>query len=175
MLTFRQFVTEVRRPPSVGWLTTDAKPRGADETTPEVVSPGAFSLKSVKNRRFMFQPSTRVLVLGGNDIGTSSHSTDFADAHAPGNFGGWIGTGGRYKAGIVHFAPGFSVATAHAYAAVRHVVDRGDDDAADDFIKTLEFFVSHGGSKQTAVRGLMLDADTPFETTVAKSFPWVKT
>ena len=168
MLSFRQFVTEDRRPR--GWhslgTVADATLSHTNDAglTPQIVPTHAFNLLRVKNRRFLYSPDRDVLVPGSHDINDSSHAEEFADAHAPGTFDdyvrGWIGTGGRFAAGVVHFAPGLT-----------HEQGRNYPDRADDFLKTLEFFTDHGATGKTVVRGFMLAKDTPFETTIKKSYP----
>lgn len=77
-------------------------------------------LSRVNNRRFMLNPKTGTLILGdekyghGADLVAGSHSEEFFDSGVKENFDdfirGWIGytAKGRYKNGIIHFAPSIS-------------------------------------------------------------------
>lgn len=77
-------------------------------------------LSRVDNRRFMLNPKTGTLILGdekyghGADLVAGSHSEEFFDSGVKENFDdfirGWIGytARGRYKNGIIHFAPSIS-------------------------------------------------------------------
>lgn len=69
-------------------------------------------MQQIDNRRFMFSPKTGVLVLGRQYKETSlvnaSHAVELADAGITKGFDdfvrGWIGTGGAYPKGVIHFA-----------------------------------------------------------------------
>lgn len=78
--------------------------------------------KNVGNRRFMFNPKTGTLLLGGEDVEkgsrkmVSSHAEEFHDARITENFDdfvrGWFGYNSRqYRHGIIHFAPAICEAT----------------------------------------------------------------
>ena len=78
--------------------------------------------KNVGNRRFMFNPKTGTLLLGGEDVEkgsrkmVSSHAEEFHDAGIAENFDdfvrGWLGYNSRqYRHGIIHFAPCICEAT----------------------------------------------------------------
>ncbi len=73
-----------------------------------------FDFKSIDNRRFIYDPVSRRFVIGGilpkgrNLIG--SHAEDWFNVTGSNKYfdrcvRGWIGTGGSYKNGIIHFAP----------------------------------------------------------------------
>lgn len=85
----------------------------ADPDAYKFVGPGAIK---GENRRFMFHAATGTLLLGGKQgAAHGSHAEEFAEVQAakpskvPGKFDdyvrGWIGQGGSYKHGVVHFAP----------------------------------------------------------------------
>ena len=67
------------------------------------------ALPKVFNRRFMFNPLTQELLLGGDDISVSSHAVEWEEAGAKGRFDdavrGWVGRGRGYAQGVIHFAP----------------------------------------------------------------------
>lgn len=73
----------------------------------------AIDMQQIDNRRFMFSPKTGVLVLGRQYKETSfvnaSHAVELADAGITKGFDdfvrGWIGIGGDYPKGVIHFAP----------------------------------------------------------------------
>lgn len=75
-----------------------------------------FPFKALRgDRRFMYSPKHDVFVIGAKDplVGKglkSSHAEEFAESDAPGAyddylFRGWVGIGGVYRSGIIHFAP----------------------------------------------------------------------
>jgi hypothetical protein len=71
-----------------------------------------FSLPEVSNRRFMFSPRTKKFVIGSVDggSGAGSHAAEYYAAtgsnHAfDSHIRGWLGWGGSYRNGIIHFAP----------------------------------------------------------------------
>ncbi len=69
--------------------------------------------QQIDNRRFMYNPKTGILVLGYQYAATStmvsSHANELADAGITKGYDdfvrGWIGTGGDYPKGVIHFAP----------------------------------------------------------------------
>ena len=73
-----------------------------------------FDFSSVDNRRFIFDPVSRRFVIGAqlpkSRSLVGSHAEDWFDATGSNrNFDrcirGWIGTGGNYRNGVIHFAP----------------------------------------------------------------------
>ena len=78
---------------------------------------GTFPFAALKddNRRFMYNPKTNTFVIGKLDplsgAGVdSSHEKEFKESGAPGSrhdypLSGWIGVGGQYPHGVIHFAP----------------------------------------------------------------------
>ncbi len=73
-------------------------------------------LKDIGNRRFMFNPNTLTLFLGDEGrTDTSSHAQELSETGITENYDdfvrGWIGYGGRYTHGIIHFAPGICETT----------------------------------------------------------------
>lgn len=95
-----------------------------------------FNIRTIRNRRFSYNSRSGELVLGSNNIGTSSHSQEWFDSGAQGDINdcvrGWIGFGGNYPNGIIHFAP-------------PEQFDSGYD--------TLAMFMKHGATNETIVRG----------------------
>lgn len=106
----------------------------------------AIDMQQIDNRRFMFSPKTGVLVLGRQYKETSfvnaSHAVELADAGITKDFDdfvrGWIGTGGGYPKGVIHFAP---------------CVDSRNIFLFDRAFDTLEMFRENGALAGTVVRG----------------------
>lgn len=106
----------------------------------------AIDMQQIDNRRFMFSPKTGVLVLGRQYKETSlvnaSHAVELADAGITKGFDdfvrGWIGTGGDYPKGVIHFAP---------------CVDSRNISLFDHAFDTLEMFRENGALAGTVVRG----------------------
>ena len=106
----------------------------------------AIDMQQIDNRRFMFSPKTGVLVLGRQYKETSlvnaSHAMELADAGITKGFDefvrGWIGTGGDYPKGVIHFAP---------------CVDSRNISLFDRAFDTLEMFRENGALTGTVVRG----------------------
>lgn len=106
----------------------------------------AIDMQQIDNRRFMFNPKTGVLVLGRQYKETSlvnaSHAVELADAGITKGFDdfvrGWIGAGGDYPKGVIHFAP---------------CVDSGNISLFDRAFDTLEMFRENGALAGTVIRG----------------------
>lgn len=106
-----------------------------------------FDFFAVDNRRFIYDPVARRFVIGAawhlvgaGDGLNGSHAEDWFNlTGSNSNFDrclrGWVGTGGSYRSGIIHFAPPVSLA----------------DDAT---YKCLAAFVASGAIAKTKVRGL---------------------
>lgn len=74
-----------------------------------------INILQIKNRRFMYNIQSGILILGNEAYGKnirSSHSKEFYTSGAEGCFDdymrGWIGTSKNYPDGIFHFAPAVS-------------------------------------------------------------------
>ncbi len=106
----------------------------------------AIDMQQIDNRRFLFNPKTGVLVLGRQyeetGIVNASHAVELADAGITEGFDdfvrGWIGTGGDYPKGVIHFAP---------------CVDSRNISLFGRAFDTLEMFRENGALGQTVVRG----------------------
>ena len=104
-------------------------------------------MQQIDNRRFMFDPDTGILVLGRQyaetNLVNSSHAAELAGAGITKNFDhfirGWIGTGGDYPKGIIHFAP---------------CVDARNIKLFERAFDTLEMFRENGALAGTVIRGL---------------------
>ena len=104
-----------------------------------------FAFMALKNRRFMFEPKSGKFLIGAqgrkNTI-QSSHAEEYYDIRGT-NRGfdamvrGWMGVGGGYRHGIIHFAP--------PIANQPSSIDAG--------LKTLQAFVKCGANGKTVVRG----------------------
>lgn len=116
-----------------------------------VVDTKMFNVLDKVNRRFMYNPDTGTLVLGDSDIGgakvVSSHANEFDVSGAQGNFDdyirGWVGAGGDYKNGVIHFAP---IITAEMYNDIK---------LKEKVLLSVEFFIKHGANKKTILRGVI--------------------
>lgn len=106
----------------------------------------AVDMQQIDNRRFMFDPDTGILVLGRQyavtSLMNSSHAVELADAGITEGFDkfvrGWIGTGGEYPKGVIHFAPS---------------VDETNTKLFDRAFDTLEMFRENGALAGTVIRG----------------------
>lgn len=119
-------------------------------------------LTAIENRRFMFHPSG-ILILGAEDMVNSSdglfksHAEEYGDAseRSPSKLPpydefvrGWIGIGGDYPHGIIHFAPAISTGYLPHY------------NAAFSFI---EESLQNGFTEQSMLRGFC----HPWEQTIS--------
>lgn len=105
-----------------------------------------IDMQQIDNRRFMYNPKTGILVLGYQYAATStlisSHANELAEAGITKGYDdfvrGWIGTGGNYPVGVIHFAPS---------------VDARNIELFDRAFDTLEMFKNNGALAGTVVRG----------------------
>ncbi len=111
-----------------------------------VGKPPLFSLRSIKNRRFMFCAQTGEMILGGSDVSRSSHGDEHYQARPKADYPafvrGWVGYGRSYPHGIIHFAPGYKSEEL-----------RYDAMAMGDIVATLHAFVANGATADTILRG----------------------
>lgn len=115
----------------------------------------AIDMQQIDNRRFMFHPGTGVLVLGrqyaSTSIASSSHAQELADAGITKDYDrfvrGWVGTGGEYPYGVIHFAPS---------------VDERNIRLFERAFDTLEMFARNGGLAPTVIRGFGDRWEQPF-------------
>lgn len=106
----------------------------------------AVDMQQIDNRRFMFDPDTGILVLSRQyavtSLMNSSHAVELADAGITEGFDkfvrGWIGTGGEYPKGVIHFAP---------------CADTENTKLFDRAFDTLEMFRENGALAGTVIRG----------------------
>lgn len=105
-----------------------------------------FPFSDIDNRRFMYCPETGELILGrqyaSGDCLRSAHSIEHAESGTKTPFDsfarGWVGNGGEYPYGVIHFAP--------------HI-DGADPDRFDAGFSTLLMFQRNGAMMETVVRG----------------------
>lgn len=101
------------------------------------------------NRRFMYCPRTGELILGGNDVAQSSHAHEhgLSGAEAPYDdfVRGWVGFGGGYRYGVLHFAPPFRLEDVEDIAVFDRLYD------------TLLAFAANGASPKMVLRGAATD------------------
>ena len=105
-----------------------------------------IDIQQIDNRRFMYNPKTGILVLGYQYAATStmvsSHANELADAGITKGYDdfvrGWIGTGGDYPKGVIHFAP---------------CVDKRNITLFDRAFDTLKMFQESGALAGTMIRG----------------------
>ena len=106
----------------------------------------AIDMQQIDNWRFMYNPNTGVLVLGRQYANTqsliASHAEELAEAKITRDYDdfvrGWIGTGGDYPQGIIHFAP---------------CVDARNANLFNRAFCVLEMFAENGALPQTVIRG----------------------
>ena len=105
-----------------------------------------INMQQIDNRRFMYNHKSGLLVLGYQYAATSrivfSHADELAKAGITKGYDdfvrGWIGTGGDYPAGVIHFAP---------------CVDERNIKLFNQAFDTLEMFKENGALAGTVVRG----------------------
>lgn len=103
-------------------------------------------MQQIDNRRFMYNPKTGMLVLGYQYAVTStmisSHANELADAGITKGYDdfvrGWIGSGGSYPKGVIHFAP---------------CADERNIKLFNQAFDTLEMFKENGALAGTIIRG----------------------
>lgn len=106
----------------------------------------SIDIRQIDNRRFMYNPKTKMLVLGRQNAKakqlSGSHAVELADAGITSGFDdfvrGWIGTGRSYPYGIIHFAPN---------------VDERNVSLFERSFDTLEMFGKNGAVHKTVIRG----------------------
>jgi len=114
---------------------------------------GAFPFMALKddNRRFMFNPVTGTFVIGERDVLSKgsgvpeSHDSEFKSSGAPGSrhdymISGWVGIGGKYKNGVIHFAPPI------------FDMDMEDQAVKQAAMSAIEGFKKSGANKNTILR-----------------------
>lgn len=107
----------------------------------------AIDMQQIENRRFMYDPGSGTLVLGCQYEKTSllvgSHADELAKAGIIAGYDsyirGWIGTGGDYPHGVIHFAP--------------HIDKQSPIARFNGAFDTLQMFRANGARGQTIVRG----------------------
>lgn len=114
----------------------------------------AIDMQQIDNRRFMYDPDTGILVLGRQyaeaGLLVSSHAVELADAGITEGYDafvrGWIGAGGDYPMGVIHFAPS---------------VDAGNTRLFDRAFDTLRMFADNGIMYGTVIRGFGKEWEQP--------------
>jgi hypothetical protein len=114
---------------------------------------GAFPFAALQddNRRFMFNPSTGTFIIGEHDVlgkgdgVPESHDSEFNASGAPGSrhdymVSGWIGIGGKYNNGVIHFAPPI------------FDMDMEDQAVKQAAMSAIEGFKKSGANKNTVLR-----------------------
>ena len=140
----------------LGSLPNPLEKKGVQATEKEKIQMGngvllidtrraSFDVRAIKNRRFLYEPQTKTLILGYQYRGKnliSSHAEEHADSGAKEPFDrfirGWIGTGRDYKNGVIHFAPN---------------IDGQNPEQFDRTYSTLEMFRENNANGKTVVRG----------------------
>ncbi|MDO5398001.1 MAG: ArdC-like ssDNA-binding domain-containing protein [bacterium] len=119
-----------------------------------------FNMQDIKNRRFMYSPQTGTLILGVQFEGSEilfSHSEEYHRLGIREDFDkfvrGWIGTGKRYKQGVIHFAPNIP-------ANVPELFSKGFD--------TLEMFKRNNAKANTVVRGFGRTWEQPLKNIITE-------
>ena len=114
----------------------------------------AIDIQQIDNRRFMYNPDTGLLVLGRQYAATSlmdsSHAGELAAAGITKGYDafvrGWVGTGGDYPVGVIHFAPS---------------VDARNIELFDRAFDTLKMFADNGIMYGTVIRGFGKEWEQP--------------
>ena len=114
----------------------------------------AIDIQQIDNRRFMYNPDTGLLVLGRQYAVTSlldsSHAGELAAAGITKDYDafvrGWVGTGGDYPVGVIHFAPS---------------VDARNIELFDRAFDTLKMFADNGIMYGTVIRGFGKEWEQP--------------
>ena len=114
----------------------------------------AIDIQQIDNRRFMYNPDTGLLVLGRQYAVTSlldsSHAGELAAAGITKGYDafvrGWVGTGGDYPVGVIHFAPS---------------VDARNIELFDRAFDTLKMFADNGIMYGTVIRGFGKEWEQP--------------
>ncbi|MGI6316430.1 MAG: YodL domain-containing protein [Christensenellales bacterium] len=121
----------------------------------------SFDMQEIDNRRFMFSPQTGELILGKQYKGRQlykSHAEEHFDSGAQAAFDsfirGWIGTGGDYQNGVIHFAPNISA---------------NNIPALDNAFSTLQMFSENGANENTVVRGFGNTWEQPLNIIIPKT------
>lgn len=106
-----------------------------------------FDIQKIKNRRFMYNPQTGTLILGRHYAGNkmlASHAEEHGQLGVKEPFDnfirGWVGTGGQYTNGVIHFAP---------------QIPKNNPELFDKGFSTLELFARNGAVNQTVIRGFV--------------------
>ena len=115
-----------------------------------------FDMQKIQNRRFMYNPKTGKLILGrqyhGGKIYQShayEHMKSGLDDPYDDFVRGWVGVGGDYKLGVIHFSP--------------HINSKSIDDIADGF-RTIDMFIHNNAKPQTVVRAFGQEWEQPLNT-----------
>jgi hypothetical protein len=116
-----------------------------DEMTLIDTARQSFDMQEIENRRFMFSPRTGTLIIGEQyprNTLMSSHAEEHERAETDEPFDdficGWVGTGGRFESGVIHFAP---------------PIPKGYPQMFENGFSTLEMFAQNGANIDTVIRG----------------------
>lgn len=117
-------------------------------------------MQQISNRRFMYSPQTKELILGYQFSGRalkSSHAEEHFDSGTKTLFDsfirGWIGTGREYPHGIVHFAPNIGSDNVELF---------------DRAFFTVAMFHDNGADKSTVIRGFGAAWEQPLSNLIAE-------
>ena len=113
-----------------------------------------FNFLALKNRRFLFNPTTNEFLLGTSLENGNSHAEDWGDANTVGAFDdtirGWVcGRDPLYKHGIIHFAPGL-----YKHGIIHFAPGMSSGCHIHHYYTSMEIFVDNGAKKTTQVRGI---------------------
>jgi antirestriction protein ArdC len=121
----------------------------------------AFDMQGIRNRRFMYSPQSRMLILGRQYKGGSMQSSHAEEHRSTGTdepyddfVRGWVGTGRHYKDGVVHFAP---------------CIDTQDIDRFNKGYDTLRMFSENGANGNTVIRGFGNTWEQPLSVSLSKT------
>jgi hypothetical protein len=115
---------------------------------PRLLFSPCFDFSRLRNRRFMFAPSTGELILGSADVAKSSHAEEHGEVGArcvfDGFVRGWVCglPSSTYPGGVIHFAPAF-----------REDELREAPQEFERMMATLSMFREAGAASDTLLRG----------------------
>lgn len=114
------------------------------------------------NRRFVYNPNNGAIVIGTRDPVKSddfgSHAQEFSASGAPGHFDdywirGWIGIGGKYKYGVIHFAP-----------PIRKQDFEGNPELYRAALSSIDMFKRSGAAGSTKIRNFIDMSERPLSS-----------
>ena len=116
-----------------------------------------IDINGIQNRRFMYNPTTGTLLLGRHcpDDSMPHHAEDHRRLKAEEPFEsfihGWIGYGGLYAHGVIHFTI---------------PIEKENMERCSKALSTLEMFAHNGAEPDTVVRGYLGEWEQPLSNII---------